>query len=117
MKMVRMELMDKIGTDGENGEDGYSPTVNISKSGITTTIVITDRNGEHIATINDGETYDDSALIARIDTLEQDKLDKNKIKTSISSTSGDIYDVTYINNVLGDIETILTRLTTGGGVQ
>lgn len=45
------------------------------------------------------------------------KLDASKVKTTTSIISGDVYDVTYINTVVGDIETILTRLTTGGGVS
>ena len=44
------------------------------------------------------------------------KLDTSKVKSSSSTTSGDVYDVTYINTMLGDIETILTTLTTGNGV-
>lgn len=35
------------------------------------------------------------------------KLDTSKVKTSTSTTSGDVYDVTYINNTLGDIESLL----------
>lgn len=42
------------GTNGVDGQDGYSPTVSLSKSGKTTTLVITDKNGEHTATIVDG---------------------------------------------------------------
>lgn len=42
------------GTNGVDGQDGYSPTVSLSKSGKTTTLVITDKNGEHTATITDG---------------------------------------------------------------
>lgn len=42
------------GRDGINGVDGISPTVSTSKSGTTTTIEITDKNGTHTATINDG---------------------------------------------------------------
>lgn len=37
------------------GDDGYSPTVETSKSGKVTTITITDVNGTHTATILDGE--------------------------------------------------------------
>lgn len=32
---------------------------------------------------------------------------KSGVKTSISTTSGDVYDVTYINTMIGDIETLL----------
>lgn len=45
----------KDGTDGKDGSDGFSPTVGVSKSGKTTTITITDKNGAKSATINDGE--------------------------------------------------------------
>lgn len=44
------------------------------------------------------------------------KLDTSKVKDTTSTTAGDVYDVTYINDMIGDIETILTRLTTGSGV-
>lgn len=42
------------GDTGENGKDGVSPTVSISKSGTVTTITITDKNGTHTQTVNDG---------------------------------------------------------------
>lgn len=44
------------------------------------------------------------------------KLDSSKVKNANSTTAGDVYDVIYINNMIGDVETILTRLTTGSGV-
>ena len=44
------------------------------------------------------------------------KLDTSKVKNTASTTAGDVYDVRYINTMLGDIETILTTLTTGSGV-
>lgn len=45
------------------------------------------------------------------------KLDTNKVKSATSTTAGDVYDVTYINTMLGNIETVLTTITTGGGVN
>lgn len=41
-------------TNGVDGQDGFSPTVSLSKNGKTTTLVFTDKNGEHTATITDG---------------------------------------------------------------
>ena len=35
------------------------------------------------------------------------KLDTSKVKNVNSTTAGDVYDVTYINTMLGDIETLL----------
>ena len=49
-------------------------------------------------------------------TSWNNKLDSSKVKNANSTTAGDVYDVTYINTMLGDIDTILTRLTTGSGV-
>lgn len=43
------------GEKGEPGEDGISPTVDITKSGNVTTISITDRTGDHVETVKDGE--------------------------------------------------------------
>lgn len=42
------------GDPGEPGQDGFSPTVTTEKVGKTTTITITDAEGEHTATILDG---------------------------------------------------------------
>lgn len=42
------------GSRGEPGSDGTSPTVSISKTGRTTTITVTDKNGVHTQTVEDG---------------------------------------------------------------
>lgn len=42
------------GTDGQDGADGYSPTASVSKSGSTSTITITDKNGTTTAEVTDG---------------------------------------------------------------
>ena len=41
--------------DIERGQDGYSPSASVSKSGTTTTIVITDKNGTTSANVEDGK--------------------------------------------------------------
>lgn len=46
------------GTKGEKGDDGVSPTVSTSKTGKVTTIEITDAQGTHTATVNDGESVE-----------------------------------------------------------
>lgn len=43
-------------------------------------------------------------------------LNTSKVKNTTSTTSGDVYDVVYINTMIGDIESILTTLDIGGGV-
>ena len=47
------------GRDGLDGQDGISPTVSTSKSGKTTTVTITDADGEKTVTILDGEDGQD----------------------------------------------------------
>ena len=42
------------GAKGDSGVDGVSPTVSITKSGDTTTITITDKDGTHTQTVKDG---------------------------------------------------------------
>ena len=46
------------GSKGEKGDDGVSPTVSTSKTGKVTTIEITDAQGTHTATVNDGESVE-----------------------------------------------------------
>lgn len=46
------------GVQGVKGEDGVSPTVTTSKTGKVTTIEITDAQGTHTATVNDGESVE-----------------------------------------------------------
>lgn len=57
------ELTKKINSleGGTGGEDGVSPTVEVSKTGSVTTITITDVNGTKTATINDGDKGDTGA--------------------------------------------------------
>ena len=43
---------------GVKGDDGVSPTVSTSKTGKVTTIEITDAQGTHTATVNDGESVE-----------------------------------------------------------
>lgn len=38
------------------------------------------------------------------------KLDTNKVKNEASTTAGDVYDVRYINSIIGDIETLLSGI-------
>ena len=55
----------------------------------------------------------DTALQAHQDI--SGKLDTIKVKNTNSTTEGDVYDVRYINSVIGDISTILASLVSVGG--
>ena len=46
------------GVQGVKGDDGVSPKVSTSKTGKVTTIEITDAQGTHTATVNDGESVE-----------------------------------------------------------
>lgn len=81
------------GPTGQNGQDGFSPIASVSQSGDTTTISITDKTETTIATIDTSS-----------------KLNTNKVKSSYSTTSGDVYDVSYINSTIGDIESLLSAI-------
>lgn len=58
------------GADGVDGANGISPTVEVSKSGKVTTITITDAEGTHTATVNDGADGSGAGdmLVATYDT-------------------------------------------------
>lgn len=79
-KIERIEVNGKIkysgdvgprgpaGPQGTKGNDGISPTISVSKSGKTTTIEITDKNGTKTAEIEDGlDGYDDTKIKAKIE--------------------------------------------------
>lgn len=67
----------------------------------------------NIANIITNTAYDDTTnKIATMSDLPDisGKLDTSKVVTSTSTTSGDVYDVTYINTMLGNIETLLSEV-------
>ena len=45
------------------------------------------------------------------------KLDTSSVKTTLNTTQGNVYDVTYINSLIGNINTILATLTTPSNVS
>ena len=88
------------GDKGDTGDDGYSPTVTTSKSGKVTTITITDKNGEHTATINDG------ADGAKGDTGNTGATGNGISSIVKISSSGliDTYRITYTNGTTYDYD-------------
>jgi len=55
-------------------------------------------------------TYDNEELTISSYQDMSGKLDASKVKTTTSTTSGDVYDVTYINTQIGNIETLLSQI-------
>ena len=114
------------GPSGTDGTDGYNPTVTTSKSGKTTTITITDVNGDHTATILDGADGASSwgeitgTLSNQTDlqtALNGKEISTNKV-TSLSSSSTDTQypSAKCVYDLVGDVETLLTTLDVGNGV-
>jgi hypothetical protein len=71
-------------------------------------------NQTDISNIKDGTTLDS---FGDVETALNSKLDTSKVKTTTDTTQGNVYDVTYINTMIGDLENILETLDVGGGVQ
>ena len=68
---------------------------------------------DNFPTTNSEKTPDsNSQLVPKkyVDDQVGTKLDTSKVKTSQSTTSGDVYDVTYINSLIGDINTALDTI-------
>ena len=88
------------------------PTVNNS----TITIQM---NGSTVDNFTTNASSGKTINLGTVITSHQDisgKLDTSKVKNTNSTTAGDVYDVRYINTMIGDVETVLTTLTTGSGV-
>ena len=125
------------GINGNNGSDGFSPSASVSKSGSVATISITDKNGTTTTTISDGANGQNGQdgedgvgvpsggttgqMLVKKSNTDYDtewtnqpdisgKLDASKVKNATSTTSGDVYDVTYINTMLGNIESLLNGI-------
>jgi fructose-1,6-bisphosphatase len=95
---------------------GYTPYNSTNPNGYTSNV------GTITGITMNGSSKGTSGVVnlGTVITAHQDisgKLDTSKVKNAKSTTAGDVYDVRYINTMIGDVETILTRLTTGGGVS
>ena len=53
-KLDNGDVVGATGPAGSTGADGVSPTVAVSKTGKVATVTITDKDGEHTFTVNDG---------------------------------------------------------------
>ena len=79
-------------------------------SGCTWTVTAREA-GTKIATGTGMTSSYSNGVITLSSTVDvSDKLDTSKVKTTNSTTSGDVYDVTYINSMIGNIETLLSEV-------
>ena len=70
------------GAKGVKGDDGVSPTVKTSKTGKVTTIEITDANGVHTATVNDGESVE---IVQSTGTSETAVMSQKAVSDALSN--------------------------------
>lgn len=98
-----------------DGEDGFSPTVNITKTGRTTTITITDKSGTHTATVTDGAdggAYDDTSIKNRLNAIEgkeeewNAKAETTDIPTKVSELQNDKGYLTEHQDISGLVEKV-----------
>jgi len=99
------------GEKGEPGEDGISPTVDITKSGNVTTISITDRTGDHVETVKDGENGTpgkDAVLISETapEKPEIDQLWQTASGEPIKRWTGSEWVVHYLSVENLDVEVL-----------
>jgi len=76
----------------------------------TGTITSVKMNGSTIASSGEAD-------LGTVITQHQDisgKLNTSQVKNATSTTAGDVYDVRYINSVLGDVNTALEAIINGG---
>jgi len=88
------------------------PTVPTNVSAFTNDAGYTTNTGTITSVKMNGSTVSSSgeADLGTVITQHQDisgKLDTSAVKTSTNTTQGNVYDVTYINTMLGDVESLL----------
>ena len=94
------------GAKGEKGGDGVSPTVKTSKTGKVTTIEITDANGVHTATVNDGESVE---IVQSTGTSETAVMSQKAVSDALSN----VYTKAESDAMLATKQNVLTA---GNGI-
>lgn len=105
-----------VATSGSYNDLNNTPTI---PAEVTETTVSNWGFTKNVGTIT-GITMNSTSMgtsgvvdLGTVITSHQDisgKLDTSKVKNSYSTTSGDVYDVTYINSTVGDIESLLAEV-------
>lgn len=101
---------------GEDGTDGVSPTINVSKSGKVTTITITDKDGTKTATINDGTDGEDGAdgsdatvvVDAALDDTSTNPIQNKVVKKKFDELTNKIDDIP--DYVITEADSVVDRV-------
>ncbi len=83
---VDLEILN--GSKGSSGEDGFSPTVDVSKVGSTTTVSVTDKEGVKKFKIEDGEKGDSGNGIDHIEQTGASTEDEGENEITFYFTDG-----------------------------
>ena len=111
------------GEKGDPGEDGVSPTVTTSKTGKVTTITITDKDGEHTATINDGQDgsgdmtksvydTDDNGIVDNAEKVNNHTVNKDVPSNAVFTDT--VYDDTALAGRVSALESNKQDVLTAG---
>lgn len=94
------------GVQGVKGDDGVSPTVSTSKAGKVTTIEITDAQGTHTATVNDGESVE---VVQSTGTSTTSVMSQKAVSDALSN----VYTKSESDAMLAEKQNVLTA---GNGI-
>ena len=94
------------GVQGVKGDDGVSPTVTTSKTGKVTTIEITDAQGTHTATVNDGESVE---VVQSTGTSTTTVMSQKAVSDALSN----VYTKSESDAMLAEKQNVLTA---GNGI-
>ena len=94
------------GVQGVKGDDGVSPKVKTSKTGKVTTIEITDAQGTHTATVNDGDSVE---IVQSTGTSETAVMSQKSVSDALSN----VYTKSESDAMLAEKQNVLTA---GNGV-
>lgn len=89
------------GEKGNKGDDGVSPTVTTSKTGKVTTIEITDADGVHTATVNDGESVE---VVQSTGTSTTSVMSQKAVSDALSN----VYTKAESDSMLAEKQNVLT---------
>ena len=108
------------GVQGVKGDDGVSPTVKTSKAGKVTTIEITDAQGTHTATVNDGDSVEvvqstgNSTTSVMSQKAVSDALSTKVGKTDITQSTGtsttSVMSQKAVTDIIGNVEQLLNSI-------
>lgn len=101
---ITATIIAQKGAKGNPGEDGYSPTANVTKTDNVSTITITDKNGTTTATVSDGvdgiDGQDGYTPVKGVDYFTEADIESLNIPTKVSDLTNDSGFITNtVNNL------------------